>query len=160
LLVDVELNGFAEGGFIALFDEAAKQRDASAGRAGVNVTVLDEQGEVLEKAGFDTTANAYESEALAAYLAKIEQGRIVLVTTKGNATAHLTESAVHGLRALGVDVTIDNLQGQFFSIIGVQGAPPGSTALTIDPTSAYLRIGLDPDRRLLAAAVDWVEIDR
>ena len=159
LPVDVELNGFAEGGFIALFDEAGTQSDGSAGRNGVNVTVLDEQGALLDKAGFDTTANPYESDALATHLAKIDPGRIVLVTTKGNATAHLTEAAVDGLRALGADVTMASLQGAYFSIIGVQGATPGSAALTVDPNGAYLRIGLDPDRRALAAAVDWVTIE-
>ncbi|MCE7987866.1 MAG: hypothetical protein DYG89_42420 [Caldilinea sp. CFX5] len=158
LPVDAELNGFAEGGFIALFDEAGNQSDGSAGRNGVNVTVLDAAGEVLDKKGFDTTANSYESDALAEYLGKIEPGRIVLVTTKGDATAHLTEAAVNGLRALGAEVTIETLQGNYFSLIGVQGAMPGSAALIVDPNSAYLRIGLDPDRRSLAAAVDWVVI--
>lgn len=158
LPVDAELNGFAEGGFIALFDEAGKQSDGSAGRNGVNVTVLDEAGEVLDKKGFDTTANRYESDTLAAHLAQIVPGRIVLVTTKGDATAHLTEAAVEGLRTIGADVTFASLQGRYFSIIGVRGATPGSAALIVDPNAAYLRIGLDPDRRSLVAAVDWVEI--
>lgn len=159
LPIDAELNGFADGGFIALFNEAGEQRDGSAGRQGVNVTVLDEQGDVVEKSGFDTAANAYESDKLATYLGKIASGRIVLVVSKGAATAHLTEAAVNGLRALGADVTLDQLRGNHFSIIGVQGAPPGSAALTVDPNGAYLRIGLDPDRRSLTGAVDWVHID-
>lgn len=159
LPVDAELNGFADGGFIALFNEAGEQSDGSAGRQGVNVTVLDEQGDVVEKSGFDTAANAYESDKLTTYLGKIESGRIVLVVSKGDATANVTEAAVNGLRALGADVTRDQLRGNHFSIIGVQGAQPGSAALTIDPNGAYLRIGLDPDRRSLAGAVDWVHID-
>jgi hypothetical protein len=159
LPVDAEINGFAEGGFIALIDEAGQQVDSSAGRNGVNVTVLDEAGAVLDKKGFDTTANSYESDALTAYLAQVEPGRTVLVTTKGDATAHLTESAANGLRALGAEVTLETLQGNYFSIIGVQGATPGSAALIIDPNAAYLRIGLDPDRRPLAAAVDWVTLE-
>ena len=62
---------FADGGFIALFDETGEQSDGSAGRRGVNVTVLDPQsGEVVEKAGFDTTASAAESEKLAAFLVR------------------------------------------------------------------------------------------
>jgi hypothetical protein len=158
LPLDVELNGFADGGFIALFPEAGEQIDGSAGRRGVNVTVLDEQGEVLDKVGFDTAANRYESDALATYLAKLERGRIVLVVSKGDATVYLTEAAINGLRGLGAEVTLDQLHGHYFSIVGVQGAQPGSAALTVDPASAYMRIGLDPDRRSLAAAVDWVEI--
>ena len=41
LPVDADIKAFADGGFIALFDEAGNQTDASAGRRGVNVTVLD-----------------------------------------------------------------------------------------------------------------------
>ncbi|MBX3015353.1 MAG: hypothetical protein KF832_27785 [Caldilineaceae bacterium] len=158
--IDVELNGFADGGFMALVDEAGEQVDGSAGRAGVNVTLVDEAGEVVEKVGFDTTANPYESEALAAYLQELIPGQRVLVVSKGDATAHLTEAAVNGLRALGADVTLAGLQGHYFSIVGVQGAPAGSAAQVVDPNGAYLRIGLDPDRRSLAAAVDWVALQR
>ncbi|MEZ4727494.1 MAG: interleukin-like EMT inducer domain-containing protein [Caldilineaceae bacterium] len=158
LPLDVDLNGFAEGGFIALFDEAGAQSDGSAGRHGVNVTLIDQQGEILEKVGFDTTANPYESEALANYLSAIEPGQIVLVVSKGDATAHLTEEAVNGLRGLGAAVTLAQLQGHYFSLIGVQGAQPGSAALTVDPNGAFLRISRNPDRRPLAAAVDWLDI--
>ncbi len=41
LPIDADVKAFADGGFIALFDEAGEQIDASAGRRGVNVTVLD-----------------------------------------------------------------------------------------------------------------------
>ena len=84
----------------------------------------------------------------------------MLVVSKGNATAYLTEGAVNGLRGVGADVTLAQLHGAYFSIIGVQGGQPGSAALTVDPNSAYLRIGLDRDRRPLASAVDWVEISQ
>ena len=48
LPIDVDLKAFADGGFIALFDEEGEQTDASAGRRGVNVAVLDpETGEVI-----------------------------------------------------------------------------------------------------------------
>lgn len=159
LPVDADLKGFADGGYIALFDEAGNQVDAAAGRRGVNVTVLDpESGAVLDKVGFDTAANVYESQALADYLARIQPGHPVLVVSHGDATAHLTEEAVAGLRGLGVDVTLAALQGQHFAIIGVQGAAPGTALAVLDPQEAFLRLSLNPDRRPLAAAVDWVEI--
>jgi hypothetical protein len=42
LPIDADLKAFADGGFIALFDEATgAQSDGSAGRRGVNLTVLD-----------------------------------------------------------------------------------------------------------------------
>ncbi len=67
LPIDADLKAFADGGFMALFDETGEQSDGSAGRRGVNVTVLDPQsGAVRDKAGFDTTASAAESLRLAA----------------------------------------------------------------------------------------------
>lgn len=159
LPIDVELNGFAEGGFIALVDEDGVQTDGSAGRDGVNVTVLDpESGQVLSKLGFDTTANQHESQALADFLHTIPTGYIVLFTSRGNATNELTQEAVEGLRNLGADLTLDSVRGNYFSIVGLQGREPGSATTVLHPDSAYLRIGLNPDRRTLAAAVDWVEI--
>jgi len=115
---------------------------------------------VLAQAGFDTTANVYESAALAAFVRQIAPGTPVLVVSHGDATTHLTDEAVTALRALGADVTLDELQGQHFALIGVQGAIPG-TALTVsDPTEAFVRLSLERDRRTLAAAVDWVQVAR
>ena len=43
LPVDADIKAFADGAFMALFDEDGEQTDASAGRRGINVTVLDER---------------------------------------------------------------------------------------------------------------------
>ncbi len=158
LPIDADLTAFADGGYMALFDESGAQIDGSAGRRGVNVTVLDETGGISEKVGFDTEANSFESEKLFEFLATIENGRPVLVASYGNATANLTEAAVTALRNLGADLNLAQLEGQHFAIIGVQGAQPGSAAVTIDPTNAFVRASLERDRRPLAAAVDWVRI--
>jgi hypothetical protein len=40
LPVDADIKAFADGAFMALFDEEGEQADASAGRRGINVTVL------------------------------------------------------------------------------------------------------------------------
>ena len=57
---------------------------ASTGRRGYNVTVIDPRtGQGARGGGFDTAANPYEADALAAYLASIPTGRIVAVATKG-----------------------------------------------------------------------------
>ncbi len=161
LPVDADLKSFGGGGFIALFDEAGVQTDASAGRRGVNITVLDPAGgDVTGRAGFDTAANAYESEALAAYVAQIEAGAPVLVAASGDAGAYLTEAAAQALHSLGADVELDSLRENYFAIAGVKGAAPGSAAVALDPVEAFVRISLNPDRRTLAAAVDWVEVRR
>ncbi len=160
LPIDADLTAFADGGWMALFDEAGTQIDASAGRRGVNVTVLDGNGAIVEKAGFDTEANAFESETLAAFLKKIEAGLPVLVVSYGNATANLTAEAVDALRNLGADVTLESLQGKQFALIGIQGQEAGSASVVIDPERAFLSLSLARDRRPLAAAVDQISIKR
>jgi hypothetical protein len=158
--VDADLKAFDGGGFIALFDEEGAQTDASAGRRGLNLTVLDPQrGRVLTQAGFDTAANAYESDALAAAIAAVPAGQIVLVVSNGeDATAHLTQAAVDALRAVGADLALESLQGQHVALAGIKGAAPGSAAVVTDPSEAFLRLSLERDRRPLAAAVDWVRV--
>ncbi len=161
LPVDADIKAFADGAFIALFDEDGDQSDGSAGRQGINVTVLDPAtGEVTAMQGFDTTANAFESESLARFVADIPPGTPVIVASRGNATAFLTADAVSALRSLGADVSAESLAGQFFAIVGVKDAAPGSAAQVIDPADAFLRVSLNRDRRTLAGAVDWVEVGK
>jgi hypothetical protein len=160
LPVDADLKAFADGGFIALFDDVTgTQSDGSAGRRGVNVTVLDPvSGAKRASEGFDTTASAVESERLAAFLAEIDAGAPVLVVSYGDAWRELTDAAVAQLRTLGADVTRSGLKNQYFAIAGVKGAASGTAAQTVDPADAFLRISLNRDRRPLASAVDWVSV--
>ncbi|MCB9140267.1 MAG: hypothetical protein H6642_18155 [Caldilineaceae bacterium] len=159
LPVDAELKAFADGAFIALFDEEGAQIDASAGRAGVNVTVLDgESGAIVAMQGFDTTSNEFESQALAEFLTAIEEGQPVLIATRGDATAFLTQAAIRGLQDLGLGVTLESVQGNQIVAAGIKGAPRSSAVQQLDPEEAFLSISLNRDRRTLAAAVDWVEI--
>jgi hypothetical protein len=161
LPIDADLKAFADGGYIALFDDEGNQIDASAGRRGVNVTVMDPAtGAVVDRRGFDTTANAFESEALADYLAQVAPGQIVLVASYGDAAAHLGEAAVDGLRGIGAGVSLDALRGNYFAMIGVQGAAPESAAVVIDPNQAFLSLSYNRDYRPLAASVDWLNISR
>jgi hypothetical protein len=117
-------------------------------------------GQLLDKRGFDTYANEYESQRLAEFVEQIPDGRIVAVATKGDAGAHLTEDAVLALWNLGGQADLRGTAGQAHALIGVKGASPGSGAELVAETNAWLRRGLNPDRRTLAAAVDWVRIDR
>lgn len=161
LPIDVDVKGFADGGFIALFDEDGDQSDGSVGRMGVNVTVLDPiTGNVDEMAGFDTTANTYEAQELAAYLNGIPAGYPVLVVSRGPAWQNLTEEAIAGLQGIGAELTLDGIQQNYVAIAGVQGASPGSAAQVVDPSDAFLRVSLNRDRRALGGAVDWIEIGK
>ncbi len=161
LPIDADLKAFADGGFIALFDETGEQSDGSAGRRGVNVTVLDPQsGEVVEKEGFDTTASTAESDKLVAFLDKIPAGSPVLVVTYGNASAYLDEDALAALGTIGAALTADDVRNAYVAIAGVKGASPGSAAQAVDANDAFLRVSLNRDRRPLAAAVDWVSVGK
>jgi len=162
LPMDADLKAFADGGFIALFDEeTGEQSDGSAGRKGINLTTIDpKSGEVIARLGFDTTANAYESDALVETIQALPGGVIALVVSNGEAWNHLTAEAVDALRSLGLDVTQEGLQGRYLAGAGVKGAAPGSGATVIDPNEAFLRISLDHDRRQLAAMVRLVEVGK
>ncbi len=66
--VNIDIHAFDQA-FITLTDANGQQTDASFGRRGYNVTVLDpESGEILDQQGFDTVANEFEVQALVDYL--------------------------------------------------------------------------------------------
>jgi hypothetical protein len=160
LPIDAELKAFADGGYIALFDEEGTQIDGSAGRRGVNVTVIDpETGEVLDMKGFDTASSSQESLLLAGFLAGIAPGQIILVATYGEAWNDLTPEALAALQNFGINVSLDEMQGKYLAAAGVQGAAPGSGVWTLHETEAFVSISLNRDRRSLAAAVDWVSVE-
>jgi hypothetical protein len=81
------------------------------------------------------------------------------VSNGADAWTHLTPEAVEALRALGADVTLEDLQGIYLALAGVKGAAPGAAAVALHNSEAFLRISLERDRRPLAAAVDWVRIE-
>jgi hypothetical protein len=159
LPLDADLKAFADGGYIALFDDAGLQRDGSAGRRGINVTVINElSGDVEQMMGFDTTANAGESADLATFVNGLATGRMVLVVSYGDAWRHLTPEAVDALQGVGLGVTLEEMQEQYLAGVGVRGAAPNSGVWTVHPDDAFVSISLNRDRRTLAAAVDWVEV--
>jgi hypothetical protein len=156
--VNLEVHSFREA-FVTATGADGAATDASAGRQGYNVAVFDaESGELLDKRGFDTAANTFEADALAAYLDTVPAGRIVVLATKGDATANLTPDAVAAIERLGSKATrVADLEGQAHALVGIQGAAPGTAAEVVAP-DAYLRVA--GDFRTLAAAIDWVELDK
>jgi hypothetical protein len=155
--VNLEVHAFDEA-YISAYGPDGSQTDASAGRRGYNVAVIDPRtGKVLDVEGFDTAANSYEADALAAYLRAIRPGQIVVLATKGDASAHLNQAATDAMRTLGSGVSSPtDLVGQAHALVGVGGAQPGTAAETIAPGDAFLRVW--GDFRELAAAVDWAEV--
>lgn len=157
LPLDADLKAFADGGFIALFDDASgEQSDGSAGRRGVNVTVLlpgQRRGARQRRLRHHGQRGG---ERTADRVAGIDIGVPVLVVSYGDAWRELSAEAVEQLRTLGADVSLESLQEQYFAIVGVKGAAPGAAVQTVDPTDAFLRVSLNRDRRPLAAVVDRV----
>jgi len=155
--VNVDVHSFSEA-YISTFASDGSETKASVGRRGYNVAVLEpHSGRLLDSRGFDTAANSYEADAMAAYLAGLPAGRIVILATKEDATAHLTPAAIAALRGLGSRVNSPSeLAGQAHALVGVKGANPGTAAEAIGPDDVFLRVA--GDFRTLAAAVDWVEI--
>ncbi len=155
--VNIEIHAFDQA-FITLTDATGQKTDASFGRRGYNVTVLDPgSGNVLDEQGFDTVANAYEVERLVTYLNGIKKGRIVLLVTREGAGEFVSPELVAALARLGSAVTApEQLAGQAHALAGIAGAVPGSAAETLDANDAYLAIS--GDFRTLAAAFDWLAI--
>jgi hypothetical protein len=158
---DIEIDAAPDHAYISVTDEGGVRADASAGRRGYNVAVLDARsGRVLDKRGFDTWANAYEAGRLAEFIHGIPDGRIVVVATKGDAGRHLTGEAVTALREVGAQADLRGAEGEAHAVIGVKGAAPGSGQELVGQPSSWLRLGRNPDRRPLAVAMDWVRIGR
>lgn len=152
----MDVHAFDEA-FMTITDDAGQTVDASAGRRGINVAVVDEHsGQLLDHRGFDTAANTYEAQALAEYLASVPAGRIVLVATKGDGAQYLTPAARAALAGLGIDA--DMAADTRLAAVGVQGAAPGTAAQAVGTGDAYLRVG--GDRRTLAAALDRLVVDK
>ncbi|MCC7354245.1 MAG: hypothetical protein IT330_10850 [Anaerolineae bacterium] len=159
--VDVEVDAAPDHAYISAYDAAGRKTDASAGRRGYNLAVLDPRsGRVLEMKGFDTWANEYEAQRLADFVAAIPLGRIVVAATKDDATPHLTEAAVRSLADLGASVDLRGQKGRSHALVGVKGAPPGTALEWSGAGNSYLRVGRNADRRPLAAAVDWLAVER
>ncbi|HIQ04356.1 MAG TPA: hypothetical protein EYH31_01525, partial [Anaerolineae bacterium] len=158
--VDIEVNATADFAYITLMGEDGEPVDGSAGQRGYNLAVIDPRtGNLLDKRGFDTWANSFEANRMAEYIAQIPGGCIVVAATRGDAGRSLTDGAVAALGTLGSAVDLRQMPGGSHALIGVKGAAPGTTAEVVGTGGAWLRKGHNPDRRTLAAAVDWVQLE-
>ncbi len=155
---NIDIHSFDQA-FISLSDADGVSTDASFGRRGFNVTILDPgSGDVVAKEGFDTVANAFEVERLVEYLQQIPEGSIVLIATREGVGDFAPPSLIDALAQVGSGVTDPaQLQGQAFALAGIAGTAPGAASEIIDPADAFLRIS--GDFRTLAAALDWLTIE-
>jgi hypothetical protein len=134
-------------------------QDASTHRRGYNLAVIDPRsGAVVDRAGFDTWANQYESQDLADFVAQIPEGHIVAVAVKDDGAAHLTTAAVRSLQTLGATTDLRGTAHFSHAILGVKGAVPGSALEASGGGNSYLHVGRNPDDRTLSVAVDYVDL--
>lgn len=159
--VDIEINsgGAAQDlAFITVTTPEGAAVDASAGRRGYNLAVIDPQnGQLLDKQGFDTFANAFEADRMAQFIDDLPAGVIVAGAVRGDASAALSERAVQALASLGSAVDLRAAPGFGHAFVGVKGAAPGAAAEQTGGEGAYLRLAAD--RRQLSAALDWVRLE-
>jgi hypothetical protein len=134
--------------------------DASTHRRGYNLAVIDPaNGAVVQKAGFDTFANEFESQDLVDFVAQIPEGYIVAVAVKGDGAAHLTDAAVEALASLGGLSDLRGTENLSHAMIGVRGAAPGAALEASGEGNSYLHVGKNPDERTLSVALDYVNIE-
>ncbi|MFQ6014949.1 MAG: interleukin-like EMT inducer domain-containing protein [Anaerolineae bacterium] len=156
--VDITVNsaGLTAGNFAYITVDG---KEASTHRRGYNLAVIDPQsGHILDKRGFDTWANQYESQAMAQFMADIPQGYIVVVAVKEDGAKSLTQEGVEALRSIGAQEDLRGTEYRSHAIIGVKGAAPGTALELSAEGNAYLHVGHNPDERTLAVAVDWLHL--
>jgi hypothetical protein len=148
--IEVNSGGPLDFAYITVGDD-----DGSAHGPGYNVAVVHPRtGKLLDRQFFDTTPGGAETQAetLAAYVASLPDGQIVVVALRGDGAALLTGAAVDAFRAIGGQADPRGTTGWSHAIIGVKGSAPGTAAEAAGPDSGWLRVA--PDRRSLAIAVD------
>jgi hypothetical protein len=126
---------------------------------GYTVVVLDAAGNVVQLETFDTFASSEESQRLAQFIAVIPAGRIVIMTTRDEASTSLTEEAVEAIRSLGGTEDLRGKLRWMHSLVGIKGAEPGTALEQARRTETRLILGKDPqaealmiDRIILAPA--------
>ncbi len=107
--------------------------DVAPNARGYNVAVIHPQtGQVEQVAAFDTHLDEGASQALAAFLSRIPQGRIVAVAVADEASRLLGTEAVEALRGIGAAGDLRERFRWGHAVIGVQGAAPGMAAEAMD----------------------------
>jgi hypothetical protein len=134
-------------------------QDAAVGGRGYNLVAVDQSGNVLASAVFDTHASSAASVELAAWLAQWPLGTTVAGAVMDEASYNLQAEAVDALAGLGV---AGDLRGRFrwgHAFIGVVGAPAGSALESfqlLQPATVY--VGAPVDGEVVSGGVGRVRI--
>ncbi len=96
--------------------------DVSQNERGYNLVAIDQKGLLLASDAFDTFASEEDSERMSEWIRQWPAGTIIAGSVRDEASMKLTDSAIAGLRQIGVST---DLRGQFRSshaFVGVVGA--------------------------------------
>jgi hypothetical protein len=120
-------------------------RDVALNRRGYNLAAVDPHGpERIEPAAFDTFLDPAASRRLAAWIAALPAGTIVLGAVRDEASSRLDAGAIGALRTLGVAGDLRGRYRESHAFIGVKGAPPGSAVEASGPRAVEVTVG-EPD---------------
>ncbi|MCL4835819.1 MAG: hypothetical protein KJZ86_25500 [Caldilineaceae bacterium] len=138
-----EVGDFAH---IFLTNRAFVGADVALGERGYNLIAVNREGDLLERAGFDTLADPANSAAMAAWINRWPEGTVIAGAVNDEASLHLGGDAVDGLAGLGVST---DLRGRFrwsHAFVGVVGTGKGTAredAALLRPALAVVGLPVD-----------------
>ena len=111
-------------------------------RRGYNVVALDGgDGHVLWGDDFDTFVSPAESHRMAARIASLPPGTIVIAGVKTDGGGQLTADGVAALRSVGGQQDLQRTLWLAHALIGVKGAPAGTAVEASGPGTASANVG-------------------
>jgi hypothetical protein len=130
-------------------------RDISPNRRGYNVAII--QPGNLRTANFDTHLDPTASADLARFIASAPPNALIAIAAADEASANLSEEAVHALQAVGAQ---GDLRGCFRCSHAFIRMPAGATFETLDALRpAGVTSGLGLTEPGPAALVDWIRVE-
>ncbi|MBI3958117.1 MAG: hypothetical protein HY328_04850, partial [Chloroflexi bacterium] len=138
-----EVGDFAH---IYLTNRAFVGADVAPGQRGYNLVAVNPEGDLLERAAFDTLADPANSSAMAVWINRWPEGTVIAGAVNDEASVNLGEDAVNALARLGVST---NLRGRFrwsHAFVGAVRADKGTAredAALLRPALAVVGLPVD-----------------
>ncbi|GIK42713.1 MAG: hypothetical protein BroJett011_65460 [Chloroflexota bacterium] len=131
-------------------------REVSPNQRGYNIAVIHPSG-TFQAAHFDTHLDLSASSALARFLAASPPDSLIAAAAADEASANLSEEAVHALQAVGAR---RDLRGCFRCSHAFIRTPPGETYEVFDALHpAGVTTGLGLTEPQIGAEVEWIKVE-
>jgi len=141
-----EVGDFAH---IYLTNRAFVGEDVALGQRGYNLIAVNSQGDLLDRAAFDTLADAANATAMAEWINAWPEGTVIAGAVNDEASLGLNEAAVNALAGLGV---VADLRGRFrwshafVGTVGAEKATARESAALLQPALAVVGLPVDGPR--------------